>query len=61
LMGWMFRVSLGTSCWLETTERPSILDFLFKMTSGPAEAWSREVGSSRPQATKMQQSLLIYL
>jgi hypothetical protein len=37
LMGWMFQVSLGGICGLETTERPSILDFLFKMTSGPAE------------------------
>jgi hypothetical protein len=39
LMGWMFRVNLGDVCGLEMSERPSILDFLFKTRFGPAEAW----------------------
>jgi hypothetical protein len=38
LMGWMFRVSLRLVCGLDLTDWPSVLDFLFKTTSGPAEA-----------------------
>jgi hypothetical protein len=38
LMGWMFQVSLGLICGLEVADWPSVLDFLFKTTSGPAEA-----------------------
>jgi hypothetical protein len=34
---------LGAVRGLEMTVQPSILDFLFKMTSGPAEERKREV------------------
>jgi hypothetical protein len=34
---------LGLICGLEVADWPSVLDFLFKTTSGPAEAWSQEV------------------
>jgi hypothetical protein len=54
-------VSLSPVCGLEVTDWPSVLDFLFKTTSGPAEAWKPRGAVLVDPRLRNKQSLLIYM